>query len=109
MSSDAANEELAESLYPFDAPDPHRSDHEGLTRDVFVQGCRTGFIAAVPDPEKPSHLVAVAQHIAQAALDWVDIENDQHHHSLACTNWEAWTEEASAAIWGLRKEISGVE
>ena len=43
----------------------------------------------------------LAQWIAQAACDWIDVESDEHEHGLACTNWQAYTADARAALVDL--------
>lgn len=40
----------------------------------------------------------MAKHIAQAASDWTDVERGEHEHTLECTNWEAYREDARAAL-----------
>ena len=43
----------------------------------------------------------LAQWMAQAADDWTHLESDYHEHELACTNWEAYTGDARAALVNL--------
>ena len=42
---------------------------------------------------------AVARVIAEAALDWMDIEGQGHEHTLDCANWEPYTGEAFSALY----------
>ncbi len=39
-------------------------------------------------------VVLAAKYLAQAASDWSDTETDEHSHSLECTNWEAYQQDA---------------
>lgn len=39
-----------------------------------------------------------ARIIADAALDWTDIENGEHEHSPECANWQPYTHEARGVL-----------
>ena len=56
-----------------------------------------------PTPYTPTddEVRVLAQWIAQAACDWIDIESDEHEHGLACTNWQAYTADAHGALKNL--------
>lgn len=56
-----------------------------------------------PTPYTPTddEVRVLAQWIAQAASDWIDVESDDHEHGLACTNWEAYVGDAHDALVDL--------
>ena len=53
----------------------------------------------------------IAKFMSQEAMDWVDVETDDHDHDLECTNWRAYKDDArtalQAALPSIRKQIGG--
>ena len=62
-----------------------------------------------PTPYTPTddEVRVLAQWIAQAASDWIDVESDEHEHGLACTNWEAYVGDAHDALVDLDARARG--
>ena len=72
-------------------------------------------LAQVDARVKPSR-EDVAKIVAEAALDWVDVESEMHWHTLDCTNWTAYADEADRILalfpgrteQEVREEIAGI-
>ena len=56
----------------------------------------------------------IAKFMSQEAMDWVDVETDDHEHDLECTNWRAYKDDTRTALEAalphleaaLRKQIA---
>ena len=100
--SDDEREELA-NLIPlgFREQDGVRNVYDAADRILTA-----GFRKADREPSD-AEVRVMAEHMAHAALDWDDIETDGHSHSLTCTNWRAYEDDARAALIAAQEVRDG--
>ena len=96
---------------PADAPTVQFTARKGgksqaLIESMLAQANQRGIRVEVVhlDPTK-EQVAAIAKHMAHAACDWGDVEVDGHEHTVECSNWTGYEDDARAALraaWGVR-------
>lgn len=89
---------------PADAPTVQFTARKGgksqaLIESMLAQANQRGIRVEVVhlDPTK-EQVAAIAKHMAHAACDWGDVEVDGHEHTVECSNWTGYEDDARAAL-----------
>ena len=96
-------------------PDDLYESREEQAATEAITAALPHIIAQVEAHVKPSR-EDVAKIVAEAALDWVDVGSEMHWHTLDCTNWTAYADEADLILalfpgrteQEVREEIAGI-
>lgn len=78
-------------------PDDLYESREEQAATEAITAALPHILAQVEARVKPSR-EDVAKIVAEAALDWVDVGSEMHWHTLDCTNWTAYADEADLIL-----------